>query len=288
MKDRLIDTIDQLTAALAASYNTDGPASAIYGRTIPSREATNTVLKTLQDILFPGYYSENHIDRDNIRSFAGERLLYVYRKLADQIEKGLLHIAEAEGGCQDTQECSQRAHTIARELLEHLPGIRASLKDDVEAIFEGDPAAKCRSEVILAYPGLAAITAFRIAHFLHSKEVPLIPRMMMEIIHQETGIDIHPGATIGSHFFIDHGTGIVVGETTVIGNNVKIYHGVTLGAFAVSKDTADSKRHPTIEDNVTIYSGATILGGDTVIGTGSVIGANVWLTRSVPAGSKIK
>ena len=288
MKDRMIDNLYRLTDNLVASYNTDGNASAIGGRTVPSRESVVTILRTLQDILFPGYYSDPLFDADSVRSFTGERLLFIYRKLADQIERGLMHMAEIDHNCKDHQECSKLAHTITRELLDALPKIRTSLKDDIEAIFTGDPAAKSRSEVILAYPGLSAISAYRIANILYKKDVPLIPRMMMEAIHQETGIDIHPGATIGSHFFIDHGTGIVIGETTEIGKNVKIYHGVTLGAFSVSKNQSDTKRHPTIEDNVTIYSGATILGGDTIIGKKSTIGANVWLTNSVPPGSKIK
>ena len=288
MKDRMIDSLQRITDDLVSSYNDDGKASAICGRTVPSKQSTAEILRALQDLLFPGYYSEPLFDADSVRSFTGERLLFIFRKLADQIERGLVHMAEADGGCKDHQECSKLAHRISAGLLEELPAIRTALKDDVEAIFDGDPAAKCRSEVILAYPGLSAISAYRIANVLYRENVPLIPRMMMEAVHQETGIDIHPGASIGSHFFIDHGTGIVIGETTKIGRNVKIYHGVTLGAFSVSKKSANTKRHPTIGDDVTIYSGATILGGDTIVGPGSVIGANVWLTESVPAGSKIK
>jgi len=168
-----------------------------------------------------------------------------------------------------------------------MPTIRSVLMEDVNAAFEGDPAAKSHEEVILAYPGLEALTVHRFAHFLWNRGIPLIPRMMSEYVHSSTGIDIHPGATIGGGFFIDHGTGVVIGETALIGSGVKIYQGVTLGALSVHKSLGNTKRHPTIGDNVTIYSGATILGGDTVIGSGSIIGGNVWLTSSLPPGSRI-
>jgi len=173
------------------------------------------------------------------------------------------------------------------ELLGQLPELRRKIHLDVEAAFEGDPAAKSHEEVILAYPGLEAISIHRFAHELWIRNIPLLPRMMSEYIHGKTGIDIHPGATIGESFFIDHGTGVVIGETTVIGKNVKIYQGVTLGALSVRKELSHKKRHPTIEDEVTIYAGATILGGETVIGRGSVIGGNVWITESVPPYSRV-
>jgi serine O-acetyltransferase len=180
-----------------------------------------------------------------------------------------------------------KARGIADELLKALPDIRAQVHLDVQAALDGDPAAESESEVILAYPGLAALSVHRIAHFLYNKAVPLLPRIMSEYIHHQTGIDIHPGATIGDSFFIDHGTGVVIGETAVIGRQVKIYQGVTLGALSVKKSSVRKKRHPTIEDNVTIYAGATILGGDTVIGHDSIIGGNVWLIRSVPPLSRV-
>jgi len=168
-----------------------------------------------------------------------------------------------------------------------LPEIRTRLHLDVQAALEGDPAASSEAEVIVAYPGMAAITVHRLVHFLYQRAVPLLPRIMSEYVHHQTGIDIHPGATIGDYFFIDHGTGVVIGETTIIGDRVKIYQGVTLGALSVKKSLARKKRHPTIEDNVTIYAGATILGGDTVIGHESVIGGNVWLIQSVPPFSRV-
>jgi serine O-acetyltransferase len=173
------------------------------------------------------------------------------------------------------------------DLLEALPDIRAMLQLDVQAALDGDPAANSANEVILAYPSISAITVHRIAHLLYEREVPLLPRIMSEFIHHRTGIDIHPGARIGASFFIDHGTGVVIGETTEIGDRVKIYQGVTLGAMSVTRDMRGHKRHPTIEDDVTIYAGATILGGDTVIGRGSIIGGNVWLVDSVPSYARV-
>ncbi len=176
---------------------------------------------------------------------------------------------------------------ITSAFFDSLPEIYATINDDVDAMFEGDPAAKSRSEVIRTYPGFYAISAYRVAHFLHQHGVAEVPRIITEHAHSKTGIDIHPAARIGKHFCIDHGTGIVIGETAVIGNHVKLYQGVTLGALSVSKEDAEKKRHPTLEDNVVVYAGATILGGETVIGANSIIGGNVWLTRSVPANSKI-
>lgn len=185
------------------------------------------------------------------------------------------------------EHLKQPAHQIAEAFCNKIPSIYSTLNQDIEAFNEGDPAAKSEYEIIRTYPGFLAIAYFRFAHELHQLQVPLIPRMITEMAHSLTGIDIHPGASIGHHFFIDHGTGIVVGETSNIGNFVKLYQGVTLGALSVAKNMASTKRHPTIEDNVVIYSGATILGGETVIGKNSIIGGNVWLTDSVPANSKI-
>jgi serine O-acetyltransferase len=182
-----------------------------------------------------------------------------------------------------TSDASKTAHLF----FESIPVIFQKIQQDVTAMYEGDPAAKSRSEVIRTYPGFYAIAAYRVANQLHQLGITGIPRIITEHAHSKTGIDIHPAATIGEHFCIDHGTGIVIGETTIIGNHVKLYQGVTLGALSVNKEDAEKKRHPTLEENVVVYAGATILGGETVIGKGSVIGGNVWLTRSVPAYSKI-
>jgi serine O-acetyltransferase len=184
------------------------------------------------------------------------------------------------------------AREVVTAFFERLPEVMALIGADVEAAYEGDPAATCLEEIILAYPGVKAVFTYRIAHLLHGLGVPLIPRIMTEFAHNETGVDIHPGATIGRDFFIDHGTGVVIGETTVIGDRVKLYQGVTLGALSFPRDqrgtlVRGTKRHPTLEDDVVVYAGATILGGDTVVGRGSVIGGNIWLTTSVPPGSRV-
>ena len=202
-----------------------------------------------------------------------------------------LHYACKLGKCEDCN-CADMARKAVFHLMEELPEIRKKLKKDVQAAFDGDPAAGSFDEIILSYPCINAISIYRIAHELFVMDVPLIPRIMTERAHARTGIDIHPGATIGERFFIDHGTGVVIGETTTIGENVKIYQGVTLGALSFPKDEKGEiirgiKRHPAIENNVTIYAEATILGGETIIGEGAVIGGNVWITGSVPAGSKV-
>lgn len=200
----------------------------------------------------------------------------------EKLEKELVQMLN------DTKACTDCNHEeLSAEFFHQLPEIYRILNTDVDAIQQGDPAARTEFEIIRAYPGFYALSFYRIAHALHQLEVPLLPRILTEYAHSKTGIDIHPGARIGEHFMIDHGTGIVIGETTVIGEHVKMYQGVTLGALSISKSMAKQKRHPTIEDNVVIYSGATILGGDTLIGEGSVIGGNVWLTQSVPPGSLV-
>ena len=199
-----------------------------------------------------------------------------------KLEQELVHIMDITKAC---AECDDEA--VGAGFFSRLPEVYRLLNTDIEALHRGDPAARSHFEVIRAYPGFYALSFFRISHLLHKLEVPLIPRILTEYAHSKTGIDIHPAAQIGEYFMIDHGTGIVIGETSVIGRNVKIYQGVTLGALSVTKSMASQKRHPTIQDNVVIYSGATILGGDTVVGEGSVIGGNVWLTQSVPAGSLV-
>jgi serine O-acetyltransferase len=243
-------------------------------------------------VLFPGFHERERIGRLNARYVIGDRCARIFHALKAEVEKSLLHAVRRDGGDgPEARAAGPEAERIAMELLEALPAIRAVLQVDAEAALQGDPAARSHVEVLLAYPSIRAIGIFRIAHFLHERQVPLIPRMMTEFIHARTGIDIHPGATIGPGLFIDHGTGVVIGETTVIGRFCKLYQGVTLGALSVEKHGAPgwhpSQRHPTLEDRVTVYAGATILGGRTVIGEGSVIGGNVWLTRSVPPGTKV-
>ena len=215
----------------------------------------------------------------------GMRVNRIIAGLTKEIQKSILYICNIKGIGKTA--CAKLAETTSLSLIEAIPEIRRKVILDVRAALREDPAANNMEEIILSYPGAEAVAVYRIAHFLHTSGVPVIPRIMSEYIHGRTGIDIHPGATIGESFFIDHGTGVVIGETTIIGNNVKIYQGVTLGALSVKKSEQSVKRHPTIEDNVTIYAGATILGGKTVIGAGSIIGGNTWVTKSVPRGSVI-
>ena len=224
----------------------------------------------LLDLLFPQFSESRYTDETSVEL------------RIDELKKELRLLLAKNTECMKSQE-----EGVVDEIFSEFPGIRSQLLLDIEAIYLGDPAAKSREEVIRSYPGFYAISAHRIAHFLLTLDIKLIPRIISENAHRRSGIDIHPGAEIGNHFCIDHGTGIVIGETTVIGERVKIYQGVTLGGLSVKKEDARKKRHPTIEDNVVLYAGATILGGDTVIGEGSIIGGNVWLTKSVPPGSKI-
>lgn len=251
---------------------------------IPSEDAIIEILVKLREILFPGYFNREKLDPVNLKFKLGELTSTVFDLLADQITRAVRY--ECFKYDMPCSECMQRGYETALVFLEGLPALQATLAKDVDAAYHGDPAAKSCDEVIFSYPGMYAITVYRIAHRLHEMGIPLIPRIMTEHSHSLTGIDIHPGAKIGVKFVIDHGTGVVVGETSVIGNNVRIYQGVTIGALSVPADKCEDmrgvKRHPTIEDHVVIYSGATILGGKTVIGAGSVIGGNVWLTESVP------
>jgi serine O-acetyltransferase len=256
---------------------------------IPSREAVIEILVMLREVLFPGYFSKEKIDRTNLKYLVGRSLDVLFERLAEQITHSLRH--ECLRYKQPCVQCAQLGYEEALRFLESIPGMRRGLATDVAAAYEGDPAAKSYDEIVFSYPGVFAISVYRIAHRLFEQQVPLIPRIMSEYAHSITGIDIHPGAQIGESFFIDHGTGVVIGETTVIGKNVRIYQGVTLGALSLPKDAGErlrgKKRHPTIQDDVIIYAGATILGGETVIGARSVIGGNVWMTKSVPPDTKV-
>ncbi|MCP4630642.1 MAG: serine acetyltransferase [bacterium] len=251
---------------------------------IPSRKSVIEIIDRLKEIIFPGYFTRGKLDPVNLRYSLGESTATLFDMLSDQIGRGIRHDCFRYG--QLCSECDEQGHQVALSLLQAIPSIRKILATDVQAAYEGDPAAKSHDEIIFSYPGIFAITVYRVAHKLFEHKIPLLPRIMTEYAHSVTGIDIHPGAEIDESFVIDHGTGVVIGETTNIGKNVRLYQGVTLGAISIPKDSADQfrgkKRHPTIEDDVIIYSGATILGGDTIIGTRSVIGGNVWLTQSIP------
>ena len=280
--------IDMLIDGILDSYDRYGGINRSESENFPNRQNVIIVLQDLQCLIFPGFRVEEDISPTNIRYITGTRVNNVIATLTKEIQKALVYTVSTQKGNTDNIEnshCFKLAEHTALALLEELPEIKRKITLDVEAVFKGDPAAKSKEEIILSYPGLEAILIYRIANFLYTNGVPIIPRIMSEYIHGKTGIDINPGATIGESFFIDHGTGIVIGETTVIGNNVKIYQGVTLGALSVKKELKNKKRHPTIEDDVTIYAGATILGGETTIGRGSTIGGNTWVTHSIPAGT---
>ena len=253
----------------------------------PDKDVIINIVNKMLRILFPGYYRDRTYRVYNAASQLSLQIEDVMYYLNREIAKVLKYSSEYD---QDSEEQIRRkAQKITVSFLKRIPAIREYLETDLEAAFDGDPAAASKDEIILSYPGMLAITVYRMAHELFSLSVPLIPRTMTEYAHSVTGIDIHPGAVIGRYFFIDHGTGIVVGETTVIGEHVKVYQGVTLGALSTSggQKLKHKKRHPTIEDYVTIYSNASILGGETVIGRDSVIGGNAFITRSVPAGSRV-
>lgn len=256
---------------------------------LPSRNEIIEIVESLRAIIFPGYFGESELNSGNVCFHVGANLDRIQRALQKQIKRGMCFVCDDEN--EDCSVCQNRALAAASEFIEKLPAIQLMLLSDIRAAYEGDPAATSPDETIFCYPGILAITNFRIAHELFRQNVPLIPRMITEHAHSVTGIDIHPGATIGESFFIDHGTGVVIGETCEIGRGVRIYQGVTLGAKSFPLDSDGKpikgiKRHPIIEDEVIIYSGATIL-GRVVIGKGSMIGGNVWLTDSVLPGSVI-
>jgi serine O-acetyltransferase len=284
------EKVSRAADALAESYTGDGvKIHHLDRRPLPSRIEAVRVLDALQELLFPGYTGAQGLTGASLRLHVESRMAWLYESLTEQISRAINHGQRLDDACPVTE---RQATECAEEFISRLPQVRETLASDVKAAYEGDPAAICYDEIIFSYPGLYAVTVYRLAHELHVLGVPLIPRIMTEHAHARTGVDIHPGTQIGSSFFIDHGTGVVVGGTAVIGNNVKLYQGVTIGAFSFDKDEAGqlirhTKRHPTIEDDVIIYAGATILGGDTVIGRGSVIGGNVWLTHSVPPGTRV-
>jgi serine O-acetyltransferase len=268
------------------TYKGDTGINFIDASNLPARDKILEILDLFTELLFPGYAGKRQVTKTNINFIVGDILCQIYTELYEQIELAYKYACRIRE-CHDC-DCPTKAENVTQYLLSHLPKIRELLKGDIKAAYEGDPAAQSYEEIVISYPCITAIAAYRIAHELYLQDVPLIPRIMSECAHSRTGIDIHPGANIGKNFFIDHGTGVVIGETTIIGDNVKIYQGTTLGAMSFPKDDRGKiikgrKRHPTIEDNVTIYAEATIL-GDVTIGKNAVIGGNVWVKDSVPAG----
>jgi serine O-acetyltransferase len=278
--------LEQLVAQIVDTYKGDVGINFIDATNLPVQDKILEVLDLLFEVLFPGYTGKRAVTKSNINFVVIDILCHIYTELSTQIEKSQKYRCRMENCA--SGDCRRLAEDATLHLLTQVPNIRQMLKGDVKAAFEGDPAAKSYEEIVISYPCIIAIATHRIAHELYLKDVPLIPRIMAECAHTRTGIDIHPGARIGKNFFIDHGTGVVIGETSIIGENVKIYQGTTLGALSFPKDERGQiikgiKRHPTIEDNVTIYAEATIL-GDITIGKGTVVGGNVWVKESVPAG----
>jgi serine O-acetyltransferase len=287
-----VTTLDRLTGELLDSYLSDERARRISQRYLPSREAIVEILNAVLDLMYPGYFGRQDLNADNLSAHIDQMLASLIPKLEHELEQCLCYGRERETVPPEFGECAPRAHELAEIFLQRLPEIRRMLIRDVAAAFEGDPAALNLDEIILAYPGVLAVSVYRIAHALYDLGVPMMARIMTEWAHSKTGCDIHPGATIGAAFFIDHATGVVIGETTHIGDSVKIYQGVTLGALSLPRDASGHiirgrKRHPTVESGSTLYANATVLGGQTVVGADSVIGGSVFLTHSVPPRSRV-
>ena len=293
MKAWLKEHADRVIKELGRCWQCPIGAKTERGMNLAGQQAVHDVLNDFISILFPGCHGHETV-KDSLDDFMKERLGRSSEALKEQIRRALEYQCKVDHGsdCKKCDNCDSRARNVVTHLLESLADIQRILQRDIAAAYEGDPAARSTMEIVMSYPGVYAVIVHRIAHVLYAQSVPLIPRIMSEYAHSQTGIDIHPGAKIGAGFFIDHGTGVVIGETTTIGENVKLYQGVTLGALSFVKDAHGNpvkgiKRHPDVGNNVVIYAGATILGGHTKIGDGAEIGGNVWLTHSIPPGSKV-
>jgi serine O-acetyltransferase len=286
MKETMKDIILNASADMTESCHKTDFIVSRGERCLPDRSCIIRILKDLKRVMFPGYFGEENIALISPQYFIGDRLIDIYGKLKPQVEISLYY-RDFEKYTQE--EISERAEEVCETFFKKLPYVQQMLLKDVQAGFDGDPAAKSKEEIISSYPGVFAIYVYRLAHILYVENVPHIPRIMTEYAHGKTGIDINPGAVIGDYFFIDHGTGVVIGETTEIGRNVKLYQGVTLGALSTrqGQQLANVKRHPTICDNVTIYSNSSVLGGETVIGENTIIGGNTFITESIPANTKV-
>jgi serine O-acetyltransferase len=284
--------LERLSDELLESYLGDERARRIARRYLPSREAIAEITQGVLDLMYPGYFGRLDLNSENLSAHVVQSLAELAPRIEREMEHCLCYGREREAGRSEFGECAPRARELTEVFLGRLPEIRGLLVRDVQAAFDGDPAATNLDEVILAYPGVLAVSVYRIAHALYDLGVPMMARIMTEWAHSKTGCDIHPGAKIGAGFFIDHATGVVIGETTEIGEGVKLYQGVTLGALSLPKDAAGQiirgrKRHPTVENGSTLYANATVLGGQTVVGAGSVIGGSVFLTRSIPPRSRV-
>ena len=281
--------LPEIVKKLEGAGSQDNGVQAEDGLDFAGRNDIYGILDDILAVLFPGSFSKRKVSRDEMNFYLTDRLRHISFKLGKHIREVFTYRCK-KSNCEDCN-CEERGRQALMKLVESFPAIRATLSLDVQAAFDGDPAAKYLDEIIMSYPCIEAISTYRIAHLLYELDVPLIPRIMAERAHSHTGIDIHPGASIGPRFFIDHGTGVVIGETTRIGSNVKLYEGVTLGALSPFDSQGNplrgEKRHPDIEDDVIIYANATILGGKTVIGKGAVIGGNTWIIKSVPPGEHV-
>jgi serine O-acetyltransferase len=281
--------LPKLVEDVSENYEIYGGINHLDGKDLPSKKAVIGILEDLLSVLFPGYLGKEKITKANINDYLTQTLKSIYSRLLAEVDKSLKYFCKKPEKCSE-DVCHKLAQIIVGELLEEICRIRILLNGDIQAAYNGDPAARSFDEVILSYPCVLAVSAHRIAHELYIRGVPLIPRIMSEYAHSITGIDIHPGARIGKNFFIDHGTSVIIGETAEIGDNVKIYQGVTLGALSFPKDEKGNpikgiKRHPTVGNNVIIYSNASILGEKAVIGDDSIIGGNVWITQKIPEGT---
>lgn len=277
--------LEEAIDAVAQSYGEDEPINNLESAALPNKRKVIEALQELEPVLYMGFYATRGLNQDNLRHAIAEHLYRAHDLLVEQIERALTY-QHWYGVCDDCAEPGS-GEDVVLQLFDAIPELRRVLNTDLRATYDGDPAAESIEEIVFSYPSVKAVTIYRIAHILRALRVPMLPRILTEYAHSQTGIDINPGAEIGESFFIDHGTGVVIGESAVIGDRVKIYQGVTLGALSVPRRGNRTKRHPTLKDDVTVYAGATILGGDTIIGEGSVIGGNVWLVDSVPAGSKV-
>jgi len=283
---RLKEQLPDLTDRIVATYDEHDPINHLGHCALPSYKAVIEAIDDLREILYPGYQRRERLHKGNVAYHVGDLIDRLHDNLTTQIGRALRHDAGATTDCDGEIDFEALGQAKTIQFLERIPDLRRTLAKDVQAAFDGDPACRSLDEVIFCYPGLEAVTVYRLAHELYKLDIPFIPRMMTEYAHSRTGIDIHPGATIGNYFFIDHGTGVVIGETCEIGEHVKLYQGVTLGALSFPTDNDGNlvrgqKRHPTLEDRVVVYASATILGGLTVVGHDCVIGSSVWLTKSV-------
>jgi serine O-acetyltransferase len=289
---RLKDQLPKLTERIVRTYDEVGTINHLGHCPLPSYDEIIAATEVLKEIIFPGYRRREGLHRGNVGYYVGELIDRLHDRLTTQIGRALRHEAGATDDCDKDEDYEALGQQKTLLFLARIPDVRRMLATDVQAAYDGDPACKSLDEVIFCYPGLEAITIYRLAHVLYELDIPFVPRMMTEWAHSRTGIDIHPGATIGEYFFIDHGTGVVIGETTDIGQNVKLYQGVTLGALSFATDGEGNlvrghKRHPTLEDRVVVYANATILGGNTVVGHDAVVGSSVWLTRSITPNSTV-